>query len=137
MEELAGKSHESPNRGMLDAIGLTEDVLCEVLTGSADHSILANLEDTPSYCVLIELYFFCVQYSSLSKLKLNIVLKKCVDALFPSCTVSRADRLERRVRGFCVAIDSMPEPEKLLFLQKHWRPQPTGSYYMLLQLDVS
>ena len=46
MEELAGKCQECPNCGMLDAIGLTEDVLCENIPGSADHLILANLKGT-------------------------------------------------------------------------------------------
>ena len=125
MEELAG---DYPSWGMLNAIGLSDAVLHEVILNDlVEDPVLCNLPDLPSHGVLMELYYFCLQFSSVEKMKVNVILKKCVDFLFPSCVVSRADRLECRVQGFCVAFKSMSKQEQVLYLQKHWRPQPTGT----------
>lgn len=114
---------------MLGEIGLTDDVLREVVLNDSMPAVYdsASLPDLPSHGILIELYHFCQRFSALSKLKVNIILKKCIDVLFPSCVVSRADRLERRIRGFCLSVESMSKQDLVLFLPKQWRPQPTGT----------
>ena len=130
VEKVAGMSEECPNWGMLDEIGLTDDVLREVVVNDSlpvNYSDSSSLPDLPSHGILIELYYFCQRFSALSKSKVNFILKKCIDVLFPSCVVSRADRLERRIRGLCLSVESMSKQDLVLFLQKHWRPQPTGT----------
>lgn len=118
---------EYPNWGILEDIGLSDDVVRRiVLNNVVDDSVLINLPDQPSHGILIELYYSCLRFSSSLKLKMNVILKKCVDTLFPSCVVSRADRLERRLRGFCVTLSKQSKEEQAKFLKKNWRPQPTG-----------
>lgn len=76
VEKVAGKSEEYPNWGMLDEIGLTDDVLCEVVLNDSLVYDSSSLSDPPSHGILIELYHFCQRFS-VSTLKANI-LKKCV-----------------------------------------------------------
>lgn len=93
----------------------------------SDISFLSDLPELPSHGILMELHYFCHLFSpSNKKLKTNVLLKKCVDVLFPLCVVSRADRLERRVRGLCTTFESLPTTKQVVFPQKLWRPQPTG-----------
>lgn len=81
VEKVAGKSEEYPNWGMLDEIGLTDDVLCEVVLNDSLVYDSSSLSDPPSHGILIELYHFCQRFSDVSTLKANI-LKKCIDVFF-------------------------------------------------------
>ena len=106
VEKVAGMSEECPNWGMLDEIGLTDDVLREVVVNDSlpvNYSDSSSLPDLPSHGILIELYYFCQRFSALSKSKVNFILKKCIDVLFPLCVVSQADRLERRIQDLCLS----------------------------------
>ena len=92
-----------------------------------------NILDVSTYGILIELYHFGCDNSSALKLKVNRLLKVLVDTLFPLCSVTRADRLERRIKGLCLPLESMSKEAQALYLQKQWIPQPTGVlHYMIV-----
>ena len=122
--------------GMLEAVGITEHVLLCILANSGSNhdqtdDILKckkNVPEVPTYGLLIELYYFARDVSLVLKRKVNRLLKVLVDTLFPLCSVSRADRLERRIRSLLSCLDSMSKEEQVLHLQKQWIPQPTGKY---------
>ena len=83
--------------GMLEAIGITEYLLLGICANDECEDVLKcteNVPDVPTYGLLIELYHFACENSSVLKLKVNHLLKVLVDTLFPLCTVSRADRLK-------------------------------------------
>ena len=52
-----------------------------------------------------------------------------VEALFPQCKVSRADRLERRIIYFDHQLDSIAFKEQGDYLRKEWIPQATQQVY--------
>ena len=92
-----------------------------------------NIPDVPTYGILIKLYHFACDNTSALKLKVNCLLKVLVDTLFPLCSVTRADRLERRIKGLCLPLESMFKEAQALYLQKQWIPQPTGVlHYMIV-----
>ena len=123
--------------GMLAAAGMPEDLLLGIFTGGYDdlQGCTENAPDIPTYGLLIELYHFACDNSSVLKLKVNRALKILVDALFPLCSVSRADHLESMIKGLWLSLESMTEDEQVLHLQKQWIPQPrccrVGGGYIL------
>ena len=122
--------------GMLEAVGITEDLLLGIFANDESEDVVKcteNVSDVPTYGLLIELYHFACDNSSVVKLKVNRLLEVLVNTLFPLCSVSRADRLERRIKGLCFPLKSMSKETQALYLQKHWKPQPTGvSHYIIV-----
>lgn len=121
--------------GMLEAVGITEHLLLGIFTNDESENVLkctGNVPDVPTYGLLIELYHFACDNSSVLKLKVNRLLKVLVDTLFPLCSVSRADRLERRIKGLYFPLESMSKEAQALYLQKHWMPQPTGVLHSMI-----
>ena len=121
--------------GKLEEVGITEQLLFDVFTNDESNfesnqmmctKLPENLPDVPTYGLLIELYDFACEHSADLKLKVNHILKVLVDTLFPECSVSRADRLERRIKGLCDPLHSMSKDEQAVYLQKQWMLQPTG-----------
>ena len=121
---------------MLEAIGITEYLLLGISANDESKDVLKcteNVLDVPTYGLLIEFYHFACDNSSMLKLKCNRLLKVFVGTLFPLCTVSWADRLERRIKSLCLPLESMSKEAQALHLQKHWMPQPTGVlHYMIV-----
>ena len=88
---MATKPSSTSKWGLLEAAGITEDLLLKIVTTSeAEHpQSWANI--TPTYGILVELYFFANDVASGLHQRPNRILKSLVDALFPQCSVSRAD----------------------------------------------
>ena len=119
----------------LHAIGLNTDLLQSILTEEIPQQvdIHVHVPEHPSYGVLLELMTFSANYavsgSSKPKIRIrNAILKTLIDKLFPVCSVSRADRLARRIKQLLLPLESFSnhDDEKVIFLNKTWRPQPTG-----------
>ena len=116
---------------MLEEAGLTGDLLLQVLennyTGSLHSYTSFQAQDAPTYGILIGLFYFAANIASQVHRKPNRVLKQLVDTLFPQYTITRADRLERKIKSLCLPLDSMVELGTTReYLQTHWIPQPTG-----------
>ena len=86
---------------------------------------LAKLPEAPSYGILMELLEFAESKGSSKACHVNKIFKQLIDTLFPGCSVSRADRLMRRIRKLLNPIDSMSDSERASFIMKTWKPQPT------------
>ena len=130
-EEMAEKACAFSKWGLLKEIGLTEDQLLRFLVRGEAIDCLTS--DTPTYGTVIELYYFAREFASSLCRKSNRILKCLMDELFPKFSISRADRLERRVKTICGHLDTMSKEELEEYLQEHWIPQPTGIcsvYYM-------
>ena len=115
----------------MSSIGITEGLLESLLLGSQIE--MPVLPDSPSYGMLLELMDFAEKSakSTCMRSRPNKVLKYLVDILFPSCSVTRADKLEKRVRALMLPLDSLSEDERKDYLRKRWKPQPTGMILML------
>ena len=97
---VMNKASSCSKWGILEAIGITEYLLLDIFANDESEDVLKcaeNVPDIPTYGLLIELYHFACDNSSILKLKVNRLLKVLVDTLFPRCTVSQADHLKRRV----------------------------------------
>jgi len=95
--------------GKFEVVGITEHLLLGIFANDEPEDVLKcteNLPDVPIYGLLIELYHFACDNSSVLKLKVNHLLKVLVDTLFPLCSVSWADHLERRIKGLCLPLES-------------------------------
>lgn len=132
---LKAKATSSPRKslitkyskwGMLDSVGLTEDMLLSILLNNSVVGLNVPDIEAPTYGVLMELYQYTSDVSDKLERKQNRLLKLLVDTLFPMCSIGRADRLERKIASFCSLYQQMPIEERVLFLQTQWRPQPTG-----------
>ena len=66
---------------------------------------LAKLPEAPSYGILMELLEFAESKGSSKACHVNKIFKQLIDTLFPGCSVSRADRLMRRIRKLLNPID--------------------------------
>ena len=114
--------------GMLEALGITEDMLRSIIVNNSVEYVPAIDCDAPTYGVIMVLYHFTQSVFKEFKRKQNRLLKLLVDTLFPMFTISRADRLERKIRALCLSYESMVTEERKTYLQTQWRPQPTGDY---------
>ena len=121
----------------MSSIGITEGLLKSLLLGSQIE--MPVLPDSPSYGMLLELMDFAEKSakSTCMRSRPNKVLKYLVDILFPSCSVTRADKLEKRVRALMLPLDSLSEDERKDYLQKRWKPQPTGMILTLSRMVAS
>ena len=111
--------------GMLKASGITEDHLLSIVGNNFTENVPDI--DAPTYGVLIELYHISQTVASKIECRPNRLLKLFIDTLFPTSSVTRADRLERKIRGLFTSYSSLPPKQKVVFLQKLWKPQPTGN----------
>ena len=89
--------------GKAQKAGITPDLLLNLLqvqetTGLSTHP---KLEPHPTFGILIELLEYAVELESLYRgISTKSVLKKIwIDHLYPACSLSRADRLERTIRN--------------------------------------
>lgn len=117
----------------LHAIGITNDLLTDITLEQTEIQ-LPELPEVPSYGILLELIRFSEAYryvdgtKKISKPKAaNAILQKLINKMFPLCSVTRADRLGRTIRNLLTPLESFSnDDEKVAFLMKTWRPQPTG-----------
>ena len=61
--------------GMLEAVGITEHLLLGIFANNVSENVLKcteNISDVPTYGILIELYHFACDNSSVLKLKVNL-----------------------------------------------------------------
>ena len=124
---MASKPSSFSKWGLLKDAGITEHLLLTILTNSTEASdVCYKLTTGPTRGILIELYHFASITASTLQLRPNRVLKLLVETLFPQCKVSRADRLERRIKYFDHQLDSIAFEEQGDYLQKEWTPQVTG-----------
>ena len=124
---MASKPSSFSKWGLLKAAGITEDLLLTILANSTKASdVCYELATGPTHGILIELYHFASITASTLQRRPNQVLKLLVETLFPQCKVSRADRLERRIKCFDRQLDSIASEEQDDYLQKEWTPQATG-----------
>ena len=124
---MASKPSSFSKWGLLEAAGITEDLLLTILANSTKTSdVCYELTTRPTHGILIELYHFASITASTLQRRPNRVLKLLVETLFPQCKVSRADRLERRIKCFDHQLDSIASEEQDNYLQKEWTPQATG-----------
>ena len=101
-----------------------------IVEGSCDSVPRELLPDSPSYGVLFELLYFSRSNAKLLKFKPNKILKCLVDTLFPLCSVSRGDRLERRIETLFQPLFKLStQEEQVEYLQRKWKPQATGKYF--------
>ena len=123
---MASKPSSFSKWGLLEASGITEDLLLTILANSTKASdVCYELTTGPTHGILIELYHFASITASTLQRRPNQVLKLLVETLFPQCKVSRADRLEKRIKCFDRQLDSIASEEQDDYLQKEWTPQAT------------
>ena len=83
------------------------------------------LPETPSYAILLELLEFS-EIKSSKACCVNKIFKHLIDVLFPACSVTRADRLMRRVKELLAPLNNIYDhSERASFLLNTWKPQPT------------
>ena len=88
-------------------------------------TLLKNLPEIPTYAILLELLEFSKSKSS-KACHVNKIFKHFIDVLFPACSVTRADRLMRRVKELLTPLnDISDDSERALFLRNTWKPQAT------------
>ena len=125
--EMAAK--ESYQWRSLKEIGLFEDHLLSVLIrGEVPDHLQDSDPEAPTYGTVIELYHFANEFASSLHRRPNRILKSLMDTLFPNFSISRADRLERRVKSLCTNLESMTKEELDEYLDRRWIPQPTGRF---------
>ena len=115
----------------LKEIGLSEDHLLSVLIRGEvpdQYRLQHSDPEAPTYGTVIELYHFANEFASSLHRRPNRILKSLVDTLFPNFSISRADRLERRVKRLCTNLASMTKEELDEYLDRRWIPQPTGRF---------
>ena len=98
----------------LKEIGLSEDHLLSVLIRGEvpdQYRLQHSDPEAPTYGTVIELYHFANEFASSLHRRPNRILKSLVDTLFPNFSISRADRLERRVKRLCTNLASMTKEE--------------------------
>ena len=124
---MASKPSSFSKWGLLEAAGISESTLFTILANGSEAALVCNeLKTLPTRGILIELYQFAHATASTLQRRPNRVLKLLLETLFPQCKVSRADRLERRVKHFHNQLDSMEVEEQDDYLQTEWIPQATG-----------
>ncbi len=136
---LKAKATSSPRKslitkyskwGMLDSVGLTEDMLLSILLNNSVVGLNVPDIEAPTYGVLMELYQYTSDVSDKLERKQNRLLKLLVDTLFPMCSIGRADR--GKLHHFVVYINRC---QRVLFLQTQWRPQPTPLFVYVLCIE--
>lgn len=128
---MASKPTSFSKWRLLEAAGTTEDLLLTILANSTKASEISyKLTAGPTRGIL---YNFASVTASTLQRRPNRALKLLVETMFPQCKVSRADRLERRIKSFERQLDSISSEEQDDYLQKEWTPQATG---ILVQCHV-
>ena len=98
---VASKLSSFSKWGLLEAAAISEDLLLTILANGAKASdVCYKLTTGPTQGILIELYHFASITANTLQQRPNRVLKLLVETLFPQRKVSRADRLERRIKCF-------------------------------------
>ena len=105
----------------LTKAGLTQAFLLELLENPESTNCKDEKSSLPTYGILIGLLHFADSHSAKLKINSKILLKQLMDKLYPNCTINRADRLYRRIKGF----QEMDKIEDIL--EVTWRPQPSGT----------
>ncbi len=104
---------------------LTDSILLQILSNDFAAEDCFDFTSTPSYGILIGLHYYSIKACrSLHYKKPNRVLKKLVDYLFPLCTISRADRLERKINSLLLKAQTVENLNE--YLRTEWKPQATG-----------
>ena len=123
---MASKPRTYSQWGFLKAAGISESTLFTILANSSEAASAVCKETLPTRGILIELFHFAHDTATTLKRRPNRILKLLVEMLFPQCKVSRADRLERKIKHFYSQLDSVACEDWNDFLQKEWIPQATG-----------
>lgn len=122
---MAAKASSFSKWGYLKTCGITEEQLLNVIVRGDKCSIPA---DPPTYGIVLELYYFANEIATNLQRRPNRILKCLMDTLFPHFSISRADRLERKMKALCTPLKCMAKEELAEYLQRKWIPQPTGVY---------
>lgn len=122
----AAKASSFSKWGCLSKCDITEDQRLNVIVGG-DPIHNSCLPTDPTYGIILELYYFANEVSCSLRRRSNRILKCLVDILFPNFSISRADRLERRVKILCAPLENMTMEELDENLRRKWIPQPTGT----------
>ena len=134
---MASKQSYFSKWGLLEAAGISEDVLLTILANGTEASELCNkLGAIPTRGILIELRLFANAMASTLQRRPNRVLKLLVETLFPQCKISRADRLERRIKHFHDQLDSLAFEDQEDHLYMEWIPQATGIKHNILAILI-
>ena len=129
VQEMAAKANSFSKWGYLKQCGLTEGQLVNVIVRSEECCIPV---EPPTYGIVLELYYFANEIAADLHRRPNRVLKCLMDTLFPTFSISRADRFQRRVKALCTPLESMAMEELAEYLQRKWIPQSTGVYNMCM-----
>ena len=119
---MVSKPRSYSQWGLLEAAGISESTLFAILANSNE---AASAVCKPTRGILIELLHFAHDTATTLQRRPNRILKLLVET-FPQCKVSRADRLERRIKHYHSQLDSVACEDQNDFLQKEWIPQATG-----------
>jgi hypothetical protein len=116
------------SQSQLQLLGIKPEDLMLMITGRHDDNVISASgcsSEWPTFRTLSEILEFANKNSSILKLRRNRILKLLLDKLFPHCTISRADRLERRILEL---FDDIPKDENLQmkYLEQQWKPQATS-----------
>lgn len=130
---MASKPSDFSRWGSLTQLGLTEDDLLNIIVRREGGYTPPSYHDPPTYGTIFELHYYSNYIAGNVRRKPNRVLKCLLDTLFPSFSVSRADRLERRVILLNSKVESMSKEELDEYLQQKWIPQATGIYHIWLE----
>ena len=116
--------------GKAQKAGITPDLLLNLLqvqetTGQSTHP---KLEPHPTFGILIELLEYAVELESLYRgISTKSVLKIWIDHLYPACSLSRADRLERTIRNIAQPVQRIrsSSTNNSEYLNRKWKPKTT------------
>ena len=129
---VAASSTSSNQSEAFQKLGVTEGMLMDIAakgtTTTVHTSCHISHHVAPTYSVLIELYLFAKSIAESVNRRPYRVLKLLVDSLFPQCSISRADRLERLVQNLRYQLKTLKAEQVPEYLQKQWRPQATGMH---------
>ena len=109
--------------------GLTPELLINILQSSPDTTTPPSipLEPYSTFGILIELLEFSVELESIFLgFSTNSVLKIWIHHLYPACSMSRADRLERAIRKIALPVQCIRSSNtNSVYLNRIWKPKTT------------
>ena len=98
--------------------------------GTEASELCNKLGAIPTRGILIELHLFANAMAS------TLQRRPLVETLFPQCKISRADRLERRIKHFHDQLDSLAFEDQEDHLYMEWIPQATDIKHNILAILI-
>ena len=119
---MATKENTFSKWGCQEKLNITENLLMNVIINGDSVETHCLPTEPPTYGIVLELYYFANEIACSLHRKPNRILKCLMDALYPEFSISRADRLEKKVKILCSCLEN----NSSIDLNKKWIPQPTG-----------